>query len=309
MSLSGAILYQYKLKPLRALANPLLVASTVFICGISSTGASAQNSDATTGSATAPKNKHVTHHNPHLKEGISLYKRGNYRGSMSEFALALNSEFSNATLHYYMANALVGMRQRESAIREFRIAYALAPREEPGMLSHLALSYMGADNYDDNVTKKPEAPKVGAKPEPKVDPVFEKSLELLKKQAADAAFDVKNLSPKDADMIRLHDENIAKSRNAIVDALLKANPDDLHLSGEALNHLNRTKQLVEERNRRMGNIGRKVSSVTDSAASLQTLMQEKNSKSAPRLDPRGTNLYIRNYKAPTSKSETSPTTK
>lgn len=307
MNLSGAIPYKYDLKLRRSQANALLVASMVALSGLAWNDASAQNSGSTNRVVTAPKTKHATHQNPHLKEGISLYKRGDYRGSMSEFALALNSEFSNATLHYYMANALIGMRQRESAIREFRIAYALAPREEPGMLSHLALSYMDADNYDDNVTKKPEAPKVGAKPEPKVDPVFEKSLELLKRQAADAAFDVKNLSPKDADMIRLHDENIAKSRNAIVDALLKANPDDLHLSGEALSHLNRTKQLVEERNRRMGNIGKKVSSVTDSAASLQTLMQEKNSKSAPRLDPRGTNLYIRNYKAPTSKSETLPT--
>lgn len=255
-----------------------------------------------------PPGKH-THHNPHLKEGIALYKRGDYRGSMGEFAMALSTDFDNATLHYYMANSLVGMRQRDSAIREFRIAYALAPREEAGMLSHLALSYMGADNYDDNVVKKPEATNAGTKPEPKVDPVFEKSLELLKKQAADAAFDVKNLSPKDADMIRLHDENIAKSRNAVVDALLRANPDELHLNAEALSHLNRTKQLVEEKNRRMGNIGKKVSSVRDTADSLQTLLQEKNSKSAPKLDPRGTNLYIRNYKAPTSSSANPSTAK
>ncbi len=248
---------------------------------------------------TPPVAKH-SNRNPHLKDGIELYKKGNFRGSMTEFALALNTDFDNATLHYYMANALVGMRQRESAIREFRIAYALAPKEEAGMLSHLALSYMGADNYDDNVTKRVE-PKKNTKQEPKIDPVFEKSLELLRKQAADAAFDVKNLSPKDIEMVRIQDENIAKSRNSVVDALLRANPEDLHLTSEAMNHLNHTKQLIEEKNRRMGNIVKKSSGVHDTADSLKSLMMEKNSKSAPKLDPRGTNLYIRNYGAPSSK--------
>lgn len=244
---------------------------------------------------------HHSHRNPHMKEGILLYKRGNFRDSMTEFAQALNSEFDNATLHYYMANSLVGMRQREAAIREFRIAYALAPKEEAGMLAHLALSYMGADNYDDNVTKRAE-PKKDAKQEPKIDPVFEKSLEVLRKQAADAAFDVKNLSPKEVEMVRVQDENITKSRNAVVDALLRANPEDLHLTSEAMNHLNQTKRLIEEKNRRMGNVIKKSSGVTDTADSLKTLMMEKNSKSAPKLDPRGTNLYIRNYSAPSSKS-------
>jgi tetratricopeptide (TPR) repeat protein len=241
--------------------------------------------------------------NPHMKEGIRLYKRGNFRESMTEFALALNSEFHNATLHYYMANSLVGMRQREAAIREFRIAYALAPKEEPGMLAHLALSYMGADNYDDNVSKKAETSSrdVKAKSEEKVDPAFDKALEQLKKQADDAMRDTR-AGGREAEVYHTLDENIKRSRNEVVDALLRANPDDVHLTPEASGHLNRVKRLTEEKSRMLGATANKTGRVKDSADSLQSLLQDKNTKSTPRLVPRGTNLYIRNYTAPTSSS-------
>jgi tetratricopeptide (TPR) repeat protein len=238
------------------------------------------------------------HSNPHLKDGIVFFKKGNFRESMTEFSMALNSEFSNATLHYYMANALIGMRQRDAAIREFRIAYALAPREQAGTLSRLALSYMGADNYEDGRTRVAAKAKKGLKPNaPPVDPAFERTLQMLKKQSEDASTDAKNMSPQEAESMRLFDENIKKSKTAVVDAIMRADPDDVHLPPEALSHYIRVKQLTEDKNKRHGNIVKKTATVKDSADSLQSLLQEKNSKSAPRLLPHGTNLYIRNYKS------------
>jgi len=238
------------------------------------------------------------HINPSLMQGIELYKAGSYRESISKFGMALNSEFDNAILHYYMANAFINLKQRETAIREFRIAYALAPRDKAGILSKQALSYLGADNYMDGVIKAPEKKKPDDKvKEPAVDPIFERTLQMLRKQAEDAGLESKMMTPAEAEANRILDENIKKSKTAAVDAILKANPEEIHVPGEAIDHLLRVKRLNDEKMRRSGHAIRKSTGIKDSADSLQTLLGEKNSRTAPRLVPTGTNLYIRNYKS------------
>lgn len=237
-----------------------------------------------------------SHNNPSLMEGIELYKAGNYRESIGKFGMALNSEFDNAILHYYMANAFINLRQRETAIREFRIAYALAPRQKPGVLSKQALSYLGADNYLDGVPKVPDKKKEEKKELP-VDPIFEKTLQMLRKQAEDAGLETKNMTPQEAEANRILDESIKKSKTAAVDAILKANPEDVHLPSEAIGYLLTVKRLNDEKMRRSGTAVKKSTNIKDTADSLQTLLGEKNPRTAPRLVPTGTNLYIRNYKA------------
>jgi tetratricopeptide (TPR) repeat protein len=275
------------MKPYKSVRNLASVAPLIAALVVSS-GIFVPSYSAETGSVD-------NHANPHLKQGIELYKTGNYRESMTEFSMALNSEFDNAILHYYMANALIGMKQRDSAIREFRIAYALAPKKEAGTLSRLALSYMGADNYEDGVAKPVEKSKKGdTAKEPPVDPVFEKTLQMLRKQAEDAGLGGKVVTPQEAEVNRILDENIKKSKAAVVDAIFKANPEDVHLPGEALEHMRRVMRLSDEKMRRSGLSAHKTGAIKDSADSLQSLLQEKNSKSAPRLVPHGTNLYIRN---------------
>ncbi len=250
---------------------------------------------ASSGVASSESSK-TDHTNPNLLEGIELYKAGSYRESIGKFGMALNSEYDNAILHYYMANAFINLKQRETAIREFRIAYALAPRQSAGVLSKQALSYLGADNYMDGVAKVPEKKKEEKK-EPPVDPIFERTLQMLRKQAEDAGLETRNMTPQEAEMNRMLDESIKKSKTAAVDAILKANPEDVHLPGEAIGHLLTVKRLNDEKMRRAGTAIRKSTNIKDSAESLQTLLGEKNSRTAPRLVPTGTNLYIRNYKA------------
>jgi len=247
------------------------------------------------GMAFAADGKSDAHQNPSLIKGIELYKAGNYRACIGQFGAALDTEYDNATLHYYMANALINIKQRETAIKEFRIAYALAPKQQPGILSKLALSYMGADNYDDGVHKPDPKKEQETKKEPPVDPVFEKTLQMLRKQADDAAIEGKFLTPAEAEFNRLLDEHIKKSKAQVVDAILKANPDDIKLNQEALDHLGRVKKLNDEKMRRAGHVVKKTGDIKDTADSLQSLLKEKNPRSAPRLVPHGTNLYIRNY--------------
>jgi tetratricopeptide (TPR) repeat protein len=235
--------------------------------------------------------------NPNLLQGIDLYKAGNYRESISKFGMALNTEYDNAILHYYMANAFINLKQRETAIREFRIAYALAPRDNAGILSKQALSYLGADNYMDGVVRIPEKKAKETTKEPQVDPIFEKTLQMLKKQSEDAGLESKMMTPAEAEVNRILDDNIKKSKAAAIDAILQANPDEVHVPAAAIDHLVRIKRLNDEKMRRAGYAVKKSGGIKDSADSLQTLLGEKNSRTAPRLVPHGTNLYIRNYKS------------
>lgn len=237
----------------------------------------------------------------YLKKGIELYKAGRYREAVSQFGLALPREFSNAVLHYYLANTFINLNQNEAAIREFRIAYALAPRREAGQMSRKALSYLGADNFDDGIEKVVEKP--SSKKEEKaleaVDPVFAKTLEMLKRQAVNSP-SLSNATSVEKEISNRIDETIKKNKAAMADALERANPDDLKVPKEVRDQLTQIKLLNDAKYKILGRMSKMGDSVRDSADSLQALLKEKNSRSAPRLVPHGTNLYIRNYKAPGS---------
>lgn len=80
-----------------------------------------------------------------LQEGMSSYKKHDWSEALSHLGTALPNEFNNANLHYHMANCLVHMRQKESAIREYRIAYALDPHGRIGNYSKMCLHLFGID--------------------------------------------------------------------------------------------------------------------------------------------------------------------
>ncbi|MGH9549167.1 MAG: tetratricopeptide repeat protein, partial [Terriglobales bacterium] len=86
--------------------------------------------------------------NAFLQQGIKEYNAGDYNNAAGHLGAALSTEFNNAILHYYLANTYVKLKQRDGAIREFRIAYALAPDQEVGKLSRTALTSMGAQAPD-----------------------------------------------------------------------------------------------------------------------------------------------------------------
>ncbi|MBX9666893.1 MAG: hypothetical protein K2X93_04705 [Candidatus Obscuribacterales bacterium] len=241
------------------------------------------------------------HGNPHLKKGITLFKVGSYKDAVGEFGMALSTDFDNSVLHYYLANTWVNLKQREAAIREFRIAYALTPKKDAGILSKQALAYMGADNYDDGVAKQPiEKPKMEEKvptPEP-VDPIFEKTLQMLKRQAEDLGLDRKVMSPEEQEWNRILDEQLKRSKNSLVESLLRADPEEVRLPADAMEGLLRVRRLSNERLKGSMSTMQRSGAIKDSAESLHTLLHEKDSRSAPRLVPHGTSLYIRNYKNP-----------
>jgi tetratricopeptide (TPR) repeat protein len=80
-----------------------------------------------------------------LEEGIKEFQAGKYSDALNHLNGALNSEFNNAKLHYYMGSCYMKLSKKESAVREFRIAYALEPSGKAGQYSKQALASMGAD--------------------------------------------------------------------------------------------------------------------------------------------------------------------
>lgn len=80
-----------------------------------------------------------------LKQGIADFNAGNYTDASGHLGAALSTDFNNSVLHYYLGNCYVHMKQRDAAIREFRIAYALDPDKDVGKYAKQALAGLNAD--------------------------------------------------------------------------------------------------------------------------------------------------------------------
>ncbi|HEY9731047.1 MAG TPA: hypothetical protein V6C89_03995 [Drouetiella sp.] len=91
-----------------------------------------------------------------LQLAMDNYRKHDWEEALSHLGAALPSEFNNANLHYHMANCMVHMRQKESAIREYRIAYALDPHGRIGNYCKQCLKLFGIDAA--GLLPMPEAP-------------------------------------------------------------------------------------------------------------------------------------------------------
>ena len=76
-----------------------------------------------------------------MKEAVADYRAGHFADAAGNFYATLTKEFNNPMVHYYMASCYVHLEDSESAVREFRIAYALAPNTDIGYYSKTALKY------------------------------------------------------------------------------------------------------------------------------------------------------------------------
>lgn len=80
-----------------------------------------------------------------MDKGLTYYRVHNYHEAMGHFGAALPNEFNNANLHYHLANCMVHLRQKDGAIREYRIAYAMDPKGKVGNYSKMCLHLFGID--------------------------------------------------------------------------------------------------------------------------------------------------------------------
>lgn len=92
-----------------------------------------------------------------LSRAIALYRCRQFASAANDLGAALPSEFNNPLLHYYYANCMVHLRHKESAIREYRIAYALQPGGTVGEYCRLCLDRFGID-AEGKKSPQPKAP-------------------------------------------------------------------------------------------------------------------------------------------------------
>jgi len=200
---------------------------------------------------------------PFLKKGIEAYTAGDYNKAAGLLGAAQSAEFNNPILHYYLANTLARLNERDGAIREYRIAYALEPDGDVGRQCRLALSVYGADLLS---SKNPKGNRKDAMPPfGKItfssDPVIQQAVVAMHKQV---------------------DQLTSTYNNT---------PAANYGSGRGMNVLRRAygyNPASQESAR----------SAVESANNLEKLLSNPSSHNTVKLDPAGTNLYIRKYSYP-----------
>jgi tetratricopeptide (TPR) repeat protein len=255
-----------------------------------------------------------------LKQAITEYRTGDYTSSAGHFYAVLTTEFNNPQIHYYMASCYAHMKDTESAVREFRIAYALAPQTQVGYFASKALKIYGVNRtegaplktlMEDSLRANPKAapdPSCAAAPAPPpiVGPpsVSDQSISLIKSQLE------KEKSSKLEQSHRMADQ-IANQRDDRMDKLvtaaggnLSADPkqrerDILSLPDDVKSLLNKLKQEYDGRTNSQLGLGKQQSEMLEqSAANLQDLIERHHS-----VDAAGSNLYVRNYKTKTESTK------
>lgn len=86
-----------------------------------------------------------------VKQAVTEYRAGDYSNSAGHFYALLTTDFNNPRIHYYLASCYAHMNDTESAVREFRIAYALAPQTDVGYFASKALKYYGVNSKDSSL--------------------------------------------------------------------------------------------------------------------------------------------------------------
>jgi hypothetical protein len=252
--------------------------------------------------------------NPFLLQGIKEYYAGDYLNAAGHFGEAESSDFNDPKLHYYLGNTFVHLNQREAAIREYRIAYALEPTGEVGTLSKNALVLCGAEKAN-AAGEKTASGAAAAKTLPD-DPRLKDALTRLQ-QASDNVKQSASVSAQSqaAGIAKLSDDQaelLKKHTQDLIDDLKHVHRVGGAMAEEARSDGSAKQQNMQRfyDNQKNGalNEGKKRASVIDeSANNLQQLLNEPPKPGHVKLSPTGTNLYVRNYEtsAPEDKAQKS----
>jgi len=238
-----------------------------------------------------------------LEQAIKDYYAGDYQTAVGHLGEAEAAEFNNAKLHYFLANSYVHLKQKDAAIREYRIAYALEPTGEVGDLSKQALVLCGVETA--NAGKGAPSNTTASGKRLMDDPLLKAAFARLQqtsdgiKQAAsqDAqarASGVSKLSDVQEQMLRKNMQDIiddiehGRSRS-------KASSID-EVKDEAQARSQSMQRAYDSQKNGFVNAGRRrVSAIDETASNLQLLMNEPAKPGHMKLSPVGTNLYVRNY--------------
>jgi tetratricopeptide (TPR) repeat protein len=248
---------------------------------------------------------------PFLLQGIKDYDSGDYNSAIGHFGQAVSSDFDEPVLHYYMANTFVHLNQPESAIREFRIAYAEAPQGDMAKLCKLGLAYYGMDTTG-SINKSVVPAKLPDKNAPRLDPTIEQALSVFRRKIEEAKISSSRQYQNQADAVSRQ----ADWESQMIDRQTQQQIDDLknnpvyarsaqmrqmmeqQLRDDAARRIDTLKKHYDlQRSMSVDTGAKSTSKIVESANNLEQLMGEKPHAGTPRLSPMGTNLYVRNYES------------
>jgi len=216
--------------------------------------------------------------NKFLLQGIQDYRNGDFATAAGNLGAAMPTEFNSPILHYYMGNCCVHLKQMESAVREFRISYALDPTGQVGKFAKQALDYLDVDAQGQGMTRRAQREAA-----PRLDPAMEKALATLDRQGEQG--------------------QAGGKRNAGGNLPWWMNSKKGDVPPELARYLDGLSKQYESN---QGYYRRQPTEMQKSAENLKSLLQEKHRDGKHHLSPVGTNLYTRNYSQTTNEQKPLP---
>jgi tetratricopeptide (TPR) repeat protein len=247
--------------------------------------------------------------NPIMTQGIREYTAGDYANAAGHLGAALSTDYNNAKLHYYLASAYSHLNQRDDAVREYRIAYALQPDGEVGGYAKQALATLGASTTE----KKTDDPPPGAastagsanganKNAPgQYDPYMDRAMSSLQQQA-DKEKSLRTDSGQTAanSAERAGKDALQRSQNDAADAYRRfsrsGHPYPVTLPPDVTRQLDSMKHMYDtQKSNYLNSAQQEAQEIQKTSENLQSLLNDKPKPGESKLVPQGTNLFIRNY--------------
>jgi len=242
-----------------------------------------------------------------MQQGIKEYYAGDYLNAAGHFGEAESADFNDPKLHYFLANTFVHLNQREAAVREYRIAYALEPTGEVGTLSKNALVLCGAEKEgaagDKNAKDKDAATAKTLPDDPRLKDALarlQQASDSIKQTASSSAqaqaAGISKMSDVQAELLKKHTQDLIDDLRH-VRRVGGAMAEEARADGAAKQQ-SMQRYYENSKNDALSSGKKRSSAIDESANNLQQLLNEPSKPGHVKLTPTGTNLYVRNYEFP-----------
>jgi tetratricopeptide (TPR) repeat protein len=251
--------------------------------------------------------------NPFMLQGIKEYYAGDYLNAAGHFGEAESADFNDPKLHYFLANTFAHLNQREAAVREYRIAYALEPTGEVGILSKNALVLCGAEKELATTDKggKEAAPGKTLPDDPRLKEALSRLQQASESIKQTASVSAQTQAAGISKMSDLQTELLRKHTQDLIDDLRHIRHVGGSLAEEAKSEGTAKEQNMQRyyehsKSEALSSGKKRASAIDESANNLQQLLNEPSKPGHVKLTPTGTNLYVRNYEFPPEQEQAKP---
>ncbi|MBY0359127.1 MAG: hypothetical protein K2W82_14080 [Candidatus Obscuribacterales bacterium] len=265
-----------------------------------------------------------------MEEGLAEYKAGRYTLAVVSFSAAAAREPGKQIPHYYLANALVRLKEHARALEEYKISYQINPDSPAGEYSRQAiLGYkkpLPSPNDPDFIKTYIQPAKVASAETFSYPPELEKARNIIRRQAniekskhrsqsserqktsrSIALAEIRRIEQKaEYDIQRLSDPLIFTPEPRANPLL--SDPEALRRREDAIKKAAAEEKeyilrQADERTETYNSWQKgKESALDEVASNLETQMEQPVGRSGVKLQAKGTDLYVRNYSQANSKT-------